>query len=379
MDSRKKVIFVRAAEIHREPRAEKEIALLLSDYKVEVLCWDRDREFPKTENKNGYLIHRCQSKGKYGGGLKNIFFMLGWWVCEFFWLLKNSFDVVHVCDFDAYFPALLAVKIKRKKIIYDIFDFYGDMIGTPGWFKKIIKKIDLFLIQFADGVIVTDDNRPNQIKGSKQKRLVVIYNTPPDLYDKFIKNIEDKKNSGIFTFGYIGLIEKIRGYEMLIKMLAEIPNTNFVFGGISVSESEQDIREKLKGIPNLDFIGKVFPYEKTLEMLSKCDAMFALYDPSISTHKYSSANKIFESMMLSKPIVVSKNTGMDKTVEKYQTGLVVEYGNKEQLKRAILKLMDLKKQKNNFYGDNGRKAYSNVFNIKIMKERLLNLYANILS
>ena len=37
INPKKKVIFLRAAEIHREPRAEKEIALLTSNYNVEVL------------------------------------------------------------------------------------------------------------------------------------------------------------------------------------------------------------------------------------------------------------------------------------------------------------------------------------------------------
>jgi len=378
INSRKKVIFVRASEIHREPRAEKEIALLSNDYRVEVLCWDREKKSSKVEENNGYLIHRCQINGKYGGGFKNVFFMLEWWLYQFFWLLKNSFDIVHVCDFDAYFPSLIAAKIKRKKIVYDLFDFYGDMIGAPDLAKKFIKKVDIFLIQFADGVIVTDDNRINQIKGSRPKRLIVIYNTPPDFYDKFYKNIEDTKKTDIFTLGYIGLIGKGRGYDILLKMVAEIPNTNFIFGGISISESEEDLRKKMENVPNVNFLGKVFPYEKTLEALSKCDAMFALYDPASATHKYSSANKIFESMMLAKPIVVSKNTGMDKIIKKYESGLIVEYGNKDQIKQAIFKLMALKKSKNNFYGENGRKAYLNFFHIKIMKERLLNFYASIL-
>jgi len=379
MDFKKKIIFIRTSEIHREPRAEKEIALLLNDYDVEVLCWDREKKFSKTEKGNGYLIHRCQIKGKYGGGLKNIFFMLEWCVYEFFWLLKNPFDILHVCDFDAYFPALLAAKLKHKRVIYDLFDFYGDMIGAPKFLKNIIKRADIFLIQLADGVIVTDDNRINQIKGSKPKRLTVIYNTPPDFYNKFYKNIEDQKKNDIFTLGYIGLIGKGRGYDILIQMVAEIPNTRLILGGISVFEPEENLKKRMEGMLNVDFMGRIFPYEKTLETLSKCDAMFALYDPSTQTHKYSSANKIFESMMLAKPIVVSKNTGMDKIVEKYETGLIVEYGDKEQIKQAILKLIDLKKRKNNFYGENGRRAYENVFHNDIMKKRLLNLYADILS
>jgi len=377
--AKKKIIFLRASEIHREPRAEKEIALLLGDYDVEVLCWDRENKSSKIEKRNGYLIHRCRTKGKYGGGLKNVFFMLKWWIFEFFWLLKNPFDVLHACDFDAYLPALFVAKVKRKKIIYDLFDFYGDMVTVPELLKNIIKKIDIFLIQFADGTIVTDENRINQIKGAEPKRLTVIYNTPPDFYDRFYKNIERPKENYAFTLGYIGLLEKIRGYDMLIQMVAEIPNARLILGGISISETEEGIAKRLQGAPNVNFIGRVAPYEITLKILSECDAMFALYDPSTSTHKYSSANKVFESMMLEKPLIVSKNTGMDKIIEKYETGIVVEYNNKDQIRQAILRLIDLKKTKNNFYGKNGRNAYVNVFHYDIMKKRLLSLYADVFS
>ena len=176
------------------------------------------------------MIHRCFVKGKYGSGLKNIFPMIMWWVYEFFWLLTNSFDIVQVCDFNVYLPALLAAKIKRKKIVYDIFDFYGDMIGAPNFLKNIIKKIDIFLIQFSDGVIVTDENRFKQIIGSKPKRLIAIYNTPPDFYKKFIKNIDNRKKDKNFIFGYIGLLEKGRGYDVLVKMATEIPNTSLILG-----------------------------------------------------------------------------------------------------------------------------------------------------
>ena len=343
------------------------------------MCWDRAREFKKIEKKSDYLIYRCQIKGEYGGGQKNIFPLIKWWIYEFFWLLKTPFDALHACDFDTYLPALIAAKLKRKKVVYDMVDFYSDMIPVSNFLKNIIKKIDIFLIQFADSIILVDDNRRDQIINSKPKKLISICNAPLDLYKKFKDNIETSKKNNNFTLGYVGIIGKDRGLDILFKAVTEMPEINLILGGFNPGESEKDIARKVKNIPNIKFIGKVSPYEKIPETLSKCDAVVALYDPKIATNRYSSPNKMFEAMMLEKPIIASKNTTMDKIVKKYKCGIVVDYGDMAQIKKAISELVNLKKKGDNFYGENGRKAYMNVFHNDIMKNKLLKLYTDILS
>ncbi len=378
MNPKKTIIITRSSGVDPDWRVEKQANLLAGDYGIKVLCWDRERKSKKFEKKDNYTIYRCQIKGKYSGGLKNMFFLFIWWIYEFFWLLKTPFDIVHACDFDTYLPALIVTKLKRKKVIYDMIDFYSDMVPVPDFLKNIIKKIDLFLIQFADGVIIVDDNRKNQIAGSRPKRLIVIYNTPQDLYEKFKSNIKELLSSSTFILGYIGIIAEDRGCDTLIKIVSEMPEIIFILGGFSFTESEKDIREKVKNIPNIKFIGKISSCERISEIFSKCDAIFTLYDPKVPINKYSSPTKIFEAMMLGKSLVVSKGTSMDKIIDRYKCGIIVDHDNEAQIKKAILELISIKKKGNNFYGENGRKAYMDVFHNDIMKERLLDLCSDIL-
>lgn len=373
MDKNKTIIITRSSGVSPDARVEKLASLLIDNYKIKVLCWDRVKKFQKNEERGGYIIYRSQINGYYGKGKKNIFPLIKWWVYEFFWLLKTPFDIVLACDFDTYLPALFAAKLKRRKVIYDMVDFYGDMIPVAIFLKKIIKKIDIFLMRFADGIILVDDNRKSQIVGARPKRLLAIYNSPLDLYSKFKDNIENSWQSNTFTAGYIGIIGKERGFESFVKVFSSMPEINLILGGFSHNESEKEIIEKIKNIPNIKFIGLVSPYEKIPENLSRCDVILALYDPSLETNKYSSPNKMFEAMMLSKPIIASRNTTMDKIIEENKCGIIVDFGNLEQIKNAILELADRKRRKDNFYGENGRKAYMNVFHNDIMKERLLNL------
>lgn len=371
---REKIIFVRSNSVNPDSRLEKEISYLSNDYKIEVLGWDRERKYKKVEEKQEYKIYRCQIKGQYGGGIKNLIYSILWFFYEFFWLISHSFEIIHTCDFDTYLVALIVAKIKRKKIVYDIFDFYAEMIiGVPDFLKKIIKKIDLFLIHFADGILIADENRIHQISDSHPKKLVIIYNTPPDFFEKYKENIQKSKNNLDFILGYVGLLQKERGFDYLIDLIKEMEGVKLVIGGFG--PYEQAIKRKIKGVKNIEFLGKISPYEKTLEIESKFNVLFALYDPSVPNHRYSSPNKLFEAMMLQKPIIVTRDTGMDKIVEKYQCGIIVDYNNKTQLKKAILKL----KENNNSYGKNGREAYLKFFHSDIMKNRLLQFYKEILA
>lgn len=371
MQDRKKIILIRSSV--NTARIEKEADFLAKDYEVAILLWDRHKERPKTEKKQNYSIYYIKTKGPYGPNLKYIFGTIQWGVLEFFWLLRRRFDVVHACDFDSFLPAFLLVKIKRRKIIYDICDFFAAILQRKSKIlAKVVKKIDLFLIQFADGVIIADKNRKKQIRGSCPKRLIAIYNTPKDILEK--APIKQKQTT--FTLTYIGLLNEKRGLKLVVDLVKEIPNIKLLIGG--EGSFEKELKDLTEDTQDIKFLGRVYPYERALKIMAQSDVLFALYDPKDPNHKFSSPNKLFEAMMLAKPIIVSKNTNMDKTVKQYQCGIVVDYNNKEQLKDALLKLKKMKAGGNNFYGENGRKAYLSVFHPRIMQTRLLKTYQDIL-
>ena len=373
-----KIVFIRSNPVILDSRVTKEISYLSSHFQITILAWDRNREYPKRGLKNNCPIYHCRIKGFYGSGIKNLFGSIGWFFYEFFWLLFQEFDVVHACDFDTYLPALLAVKIKRKKIVYDIFDFYSEMIlKVPKIIKKIIRAVDIFLMQFADCVIIADDNRKEQIKDANPKKLITVYNTPDDYFDTFGKNSMRKRFNNGFVLGYIGLLHKSRGLNTILELLKKLQDINLIIGGSG--PYEETLKAKISELRNVHFLGKVFPYKKTLEILSKCDALFAIYDPKIPNHKYSSPNKLFEAMMLGKPIIVSKDTGMDEKVKRYQCGIVVDYNNRNEIISAIKKLKIMKDNNDNIYGINGRKAYENFFYYEKMQKKLMDCYYGLIS
>ncbi len=379
MMKKESILFLRSNPIAPDPRVEKEAnSLVKFGFNVIILCWDRENKFPDYEKRHFGEIYRIKFKANFGTGIKNFRFFLRWQLSLFFWLLinRNKYTCIHACDFDTIIPAILCKILYKKKVVYDIFDFYADMLrNVPDIFKKIIKKIDLFLIRIADAVIIADESRLKQIEGSHPKRLVVIYNSP-DSYslpaDK--GNTETKGNQNNLVIGYVGLLQKERGLLEMINVVKRNKNWKLILGGFGGDEDL--IKEQCKSIDNIVFVGRI-PYEQTLRIYSSCDVLFATYDPKIPNHRYSSANKLFEAMMLGKPIIVAKNTGMDEKVRNYNLGFVVDYGEEAQLE-GILK--ELESWNTNYRKDFAKRVssiFEKSFSWAIMERKLICIYSEL--
>jgi glycosyltransferase involved in cell wall biosynthesis len=376
MEKGKGIFFICSNPIAPNPRVEKQARTLSKNgFKITVIGWDREGKFPQNETKDYGEIYRIQTSGKYGSGMRNLFAVVRWNIVLFSFLSRNraNYDFVHACDFDSIIPGLLCKFLYKKKVIYDICDFYAEMIrNIPDFVKAIIKHMDLFLIGLADAVILADEIRTEQIKGSKPKKLVVIYNSPPSIQLK--EGICSGTDNHNLVIAYIGLLQRERAIFGVIDVVKEHPECKLVLGGYGAEE--EGIKEYIKGFGNIEFVGRV-PYEKTLEIYASCDVMFAIYDPRIPNHRYSSANKLFEAMMLGKPIIVARNTGMDLIVEKYKLGFVVEYGNKKELEEALTKISEWDESALQKFSENAKKVYAENFSWGIMERRLVELYRSL--
>lgn len=367
-----RILMLRSNPVHSDPRVDKIARALGQDgHRVSVLAWDFTGEHLPHEVRPDYSISRIDLPVKFGRGLGNLILELRWQWRLLRWLIANQagYDLLHACDFDTILPALFCGRLFKKRVIYDIFDFYADMLRqTPEILKRAIKRIDLWAIDRADGVILADDRRREQIKDSTPKHCVVIYNSPEDEYRSL--EISEGSPAGELKLAYIGLLQRERGLLDTIRVIARHPDWTFDLGG---SGAEQDIILTLaRNLENFRWHGRV-PYEQALRINAGADAMIAIFDPAIPNHRYSSSNKLFEAMMLEKPIVVARGTNMDRVVIEHQCGLVIEYGEADELDAALSRLAD-DPQLRQRCGANGRKAYQAAYDWSIMQERLQQFY-----
>jgi len=368
-----KILITRSNPIAPDPRVLKIGKSLLSEG-FAVLCvgWDRTGVLPTMEIQSGVPIVRLPIKAEYGKGLGNLSQLLRWQWGLLKWLIshRNEFDVIHACDFDTILPALWMKFFHKKKIVYDIFDFYADHLrSTPGLILSIVRKFELWAIGKADAVILVDDARIQQISGSRPRYLKIIYNCPEDVE---LKGTTSSVQTDSFRLAYIGLLQVERGLLEMLAVLKKHPEWNLDLAGFGGDEAV--ILQKASGMSNVYWHGRV-NYDEAIRMSSKANALFATYDPAIPNHKYSSPNKVFEAMMLAKPIVVAADTNMDRIIAQANCGCVIPYGDVAALEKALTYLVENPSIAREM-GENARRAYETSYNWNLMHRRLIELYRN---
>jgi len=261
----------------------------------------------------------------------------------------------------------------HKKVVYDIFDFYADHLrSTPGLIISIIRKIDLWAIGKADAVILVDDARVQQISGSRPRDLAIIYNSPVDME---IKIALPTQISDSFKIAYVGLLQVERGLLEMLSVLKNHPEWSLDLAGFGGDEAQ--ILEIASSLPNVIWHGRV-NYNEAIRISTEANVLFATYDPAIPNHKYSSPNKVFEAMMLGKPIIVAAETNMDRIIAQANCGVIIPYGNIVELENAIKLLIDHPSIMLEM-GSNARYAYESLYNWNLMHQRLVALYGRVLA
>lgn len=238
----------------------------------------------------------------------------------------------------------------------------------PKLLKAIIERFENRVINASSTTIICTEERREQISKSKPHKIVVIHNSP-DLRDLIIK---DEKNE--YDYVYCGGLLSKRLVDKILDLYEKNSDLKMLFAG----PGEKNIVEKairLDGqFSNFSYIGQI-SYKDVLNYEMKSTCLSAVYDPSLRNHKLCAPNKFYEALALGKPIVVCRGTGIDRYVEQYDLGFVIEYDANEfyNALRTIKDRIALSKRNTdvqNFYNQN--------LSWDLMKKRLVTIYDELL-
>ncbi len=366
-----KTIILRSNQVNPDSRVEKEVAALAEHgCEVAILAWDRRSDHPARKDTLcafGYKVPiiRFGHKANFGDGFMSLKQYLLFQFNLFSWLIKNKneYDVIHACDFDTAFTATIANIFLKKKFIFDIFDYIGGERHTK--LQRILCHLQNWIINRASATIICSEDRKKQISQSKPKRTIVIHNSPPKLTIKEENNLKSPETVKIC---YVGILQDYRLLNELAEFFKSHPEYEFHIGGFGKYEKlYKDLSENYR---NIHYYGRL-QYEDTLKLEIDCDIMLAIYDPSIENHVFAAPNKFYEALMIGRPLVMVKGTGMSDVIAKHNLGVTIEY-NIDSFERGIKQLIE---QRDAWPDISSRMkdVYEN-YSWDEMKPRLWNLY-----
>lgn len=369
---RKAIAYIRTDGIFNDSRATKEISLLLEKgYYILLIGWDRSysalEKCQQVFGMNAFIKYEFFNCSINHIGIKNFDKLIKWFGFVKKCLKKNAKDIdaVHACNLDAGIPALSFCKQYNIPLVYDIYDYYIDAHRIPNVLVGTIEKKEIDVINFSKLCIICTEERKKQISKATPQNIVVIHNSP-----SVGRAIYEEDTPVLYDYFYCGVL----GGGRLIHEILNLNDGRFRMGFAGYGDHIQTIQKANDKFGNIDYLGEI-PYRKCLEYEKKSLCLSAIYEPTYRNHKLCAPNKFYEALALGKPVIVCRGTGIDKIVEKYDIGIVIDYDANqfydavEYLKNNHEYCLDVKKR--------GRKLYDDCYSWEIMSSRLSAAYEEI--
>ena len=380
-------------------RVEKEIrALQAKDHRCYVICSSRGNK-PFREEREGTTIYRLTPLVSVLRKINFLFYRLFFvnlqWFRDLLRIAKEeSLDVFHVHDLNMAGTAIKAGKALNIPVIVDFHENYPAALmyygvtkepnhqKAPGVFNRVSRwqRYEKRVSRKADQVIVVVEEAKERLSkiGIDQTKITVIENT---IDVDFFQNLEIDQTilneyHGYFMITYIGGYGGWhRGLDTAVKampkVLEVIPQARLLLVGRGSIKPEL---EKLVTELNLKSQVKVQDWRPLEEVPSYIQASQICLVPHHSNPhtEATSPHKLFQYMLMGKPVVVSSCKPLQRVVSETQSGLVFTAGDSDHLAAVLLQLKDVRLR--NKLGQAGRQAVLDRYNWERTSQDLIRIY-----
>ena len=376
----KRVVLLRSNPVQPDPPVEKMAdALLEMGMQVDILAWDRSRkhsscsaeQFPSGTAQ----VTRFGIPAAYGARWATLCSLLRFEWSLWAWLVRNRkcYDAIHAFDLDTGVIAGMICRLFHKKLVYHMLDAYANShFFSDSLVRRIVYSVEMALINSADATLICTEERKAQIRHSTPKRLEIIHNTPDHSIEKEADRFEIQASTAEVKIAYVGTQCNGRGIEELLCAVARDHRFELHIGGYGPLDDR--IRSAAQQCDRIHYYGKL-PYAQTLSLEEQCDLMVALYDPAIPNHRYCAPNKLYEALMLGKPLLMCENTGWDQLFQEETIGCLVPY-SQEGIAHGLNTLYEAKARWP-IMSETGKRLYQQRYSWKTMKQRIRTIYSQI--
>lgn len=300
---------------------------------------------------------------------------------------RENFDLIHSYDYGQPHTRT-AMKVGEKHgipTVITVFDIHS-MIPRP-WYKQLmIRVLDGYLargvLRSATKILVRAPSlvEPLEKMGADADKISV---TSSGINEESLGRfdgkefLQDHKISGSPVLLFLGRLNPLKGPQHLVNIapyvLEKFPNSSFVFVGPDQSAYVDKLRQVANtlGVQNkVYFVGPEYDFARKMEAYSSCDIFV------MPTTYEGTSQAIFEAMSQAKPIVATRVGGVPYQIEDGKEGILVEYGDDNALKDAILKLLGDRELASRL----GRSAREKVesFTYPVLTSNILKIYQEII-
>jgi glycosyltransferase involved in cell wall biosynthesis len=283
-------------------------------------------------------------------------------------LMRGDYDVVHAFKLLPH-TAPVAAAAKRKlgkKFVLSIDDYDAAASSNP--IKRMVLAKAEKAVKDADAVIVSSTCL-QKIYGGE-----VIYQVPDE--EMFLKTKTNPQNvkrklgiEGKTMVLYAGTFYRHKGIDVLIRAVQSLERDDIALVLAGDGGDEKRLRS-ISGSETI-FTGRL-PMKNVAELTAACD-IYAI--PTLDT-EYARAEipgKIFEPMMLGKPVVASGLSDIPLILGSGKCGMLVKPGDVTELAGAIENLADNPKLATKL-GSNAKKRYAANYCMKQYEKKTLDVY-----
>lgn len=291
---------------------------------------------------------------------------------------EHSIDVLHVHDLPMVKSALIVGKAKGILVVADLHEnfpaFYNLMLNGANMKARLLngierwKKYEKQCISLADKVIVVVDEAKERIRrdnGVSQDKIAIIGNTEDvNVFNniKIDRTLVDQYKN-YFVLSYVGGFGPHRGLDVPIKAIStlkdHIHNIKLLLVGDGGNRADlEQLAKKLNVAQYVEFTGWK-PFHLVPTYISLSDICLVPHHSNGHTEA-TVPHKLFQYMLMAKPVVVSTCKPLARIVNETKAGLVFESGNIDDFSRVCLELKNPEKRKN--LGENGKQAVLEKYN-----------------
>ena len=293
-----------------------------------------------------------------------------------FKLREKNYDAILASPL---FAGILALHVSNNiPIVYEDVDRFYEFYKNP-FMKLMVKSTEYNVITRSNYVIaVSDILFKEDLHIRRDKRVSLIPNgVNLELINEIMCKTKHKPNINNRTIVYAGAIEEWAGIDKLVEAfsiavrkeydlrLVIIGDLNTAYGSYIIKLiKELDIKEKV-------YLAGRRPYTEVIRFLSKSSIGVALFKPSNLTNKIMVPLKILEYAAVGLPFIASNVGSIKKIVDYYNSGIIVEYDNVEEISDKILLLTNNERLWT--YLSSNAKLMARDFDVKRLAQRELEI------